>query len=39
MSGSSDTIRLVIPLSIRKRNVQPKILPSEDHCTWDSPLP
>lgn len=33
MSGSSDTIRVVIPLSIRKRNGRPKILPPEDHCT------
>lgn len=32
MSGSSDTIRVVIPLSIRKRNGRPKILPPEDHC-------
>lgn len=31
MSGSSDTIRVVIPLSIRKRNGRPKILPPEDH--------
>ena len=32
MSGSSNTIRVVIPLSIRKRNGRPKILPPEDHC-------
>ena len=32
MSGSSDTIRVVIPLSIRKRNGRPKILPPDDHC-------
>ena len=32
MSGSLDTIRVVIPLSIRKRNGRPKILPPEDHC-------
>ena len=32
MSGSSDTIRVVIPLSIRKRNGRPKILPPEGHC-------
>lgn len=32
MSGSSDTIRVVIPLCIRKRNGRPKILPPEDHC-------
>jgi hypothetical protein len=32
MSGSSDTIRVVIPLSIRKRNGRPKILPPEDRC-------
>jgi hypothetical protein len=35
MSGSSDTIRVVIPLSIRKRNGRPKILPPEDHCVRD----
>ena len=32
MSASSDTIRVVIPLSIRKRNGRPKILPPDDHC-------
>ncbi len=32
MSGSSETIRVVIPLSIRKRNGRPKILPPDDHC-------
>ena len=32
MSGSSDTIRVVIPLSIRKRNGRPKIRPPENHC-------
>lgn len=35
MSGSSDTIRVVIPLSIRKRNGRPKILPPEDHCVGE----
>jgi hypothetical protein len=35
MSGSSDTIRVVIPLSIRKRNGRPKILPPEDHCALE----
>jgi len=35
MSGSSDTIRVVIPLSIRKRNGRPKILPPEDHCAQE----
>lgn len=32
MTGSTNTIRVVIPLSIRKRNGRPKILPPEDHC-------
>ena len=32
MSGSSETIRVVIPLSIRKRNGRPRILPPDDHC-------
>jgi hypothetical protein len=32
MSGSSDTIRVVIPPSIRKRNGRQNILPPEDHC-------
>lgn len=36
MSGSSNTIRVVIPLSIRKRNGRPKILPPEDHCACES---
>ncbi|WP_374330187.1 hypothetical protein [Aestuariivirga sp.] len=36
MSGSSNTIRVVIPLSIRKRNGRPKILPPEDHCARES---
>jgi hypothetical protein len=35
MSGSSDTIRVVIPLSIRKRNGRPKILPPEDHSAQE----
>ena len=30
MTGSRDTIRVVIPLTIRKRNGRPKILPPED---------
>ncbi|MCW5716241.1 MAG: hypothetical protein KIS68_00270 [Bauldia sp.] len=30
MTGASDTIRVVIPLTIRKRNGRPKILPPED---------
>ncbi len=30
MSGASNTIRIVIPLTIRKRNGRPKILPPED---------
>lgn len=30
MTGSSDTIRVVIPLTIRKRNGRPKILPPDD---------
>jgi hypothetical protein len=30
MSGTSDTIRVVIPLTIRKRNGRPKILPPDD---------
>ena len=32
MHRSSDTIRVVIPLNIRKRNGRPKILPPEDRC-------
>jgi hypothetical protein len=32
MTGSTNTIRVVIPLSIRKRNGRPKILPPKDHC-------
>ena len=36
MSASSDTIRVVIPLSIRKRNGRPKILPPDDHCARES---
>lgn len=31
MTNSSDTIRVVIPLTIRKRNGRPKILPPDDH--------
>ena len=30
MSSASDTIRVVIPLMIRKRNGRPKILPPDD---------
>ncbi|NWH08088.1 MAG: hypothetical protein HXY22_05480 [Alphaproteobacteria bacterium] len=30
MTGSSKTIRVVIPLTIRKRNGRPKILPPDD---------
>ncbi len=30
MSGPKDTIRVVIPLTIRRRNGRPKILPPED---------
>lgn len=30
MSGATATIRVVIPLTIRKRNGRPKILPPED---------
>lgn len=30
MSGPNDTIRVVIPLAIRRRNGRPKILPPED---------
>ena len=30
MTGSSDTIRVVIPLTIRKRNGRPKIVPPAD---------
>jgi hypothetical protein len=30
MSGASDTIRVVIPLTIRKRNGRPRILPPDD---------
>ncbi len=30
MTSSSDTIRVVIPLMIRKRNGRPKILPPDD---------
>jgi hypothetical protein len=30
MSGSTGTIRVVIPLTIRKRNGRPKILPPDD---------
>jgi hypothetical protein len=30
MTGSSEIIRVVIPLTIRKRNGRPKILPPED---------
>lgn len=30
MTGSSETIRVVIPLMIRKRNGRPKILPPDE---------
>lgn len=30
MAGANDNIRIVIPLSIRRRNGRPKILPPED---------
>jgi hypothetical protein len=30
MSGSAGTIRVVIPLTIRKRNGRPKVLPPDD---------
>jgi len=30
MTGASETIRVVIPLTIRKRNGRPKILPPDD---------
>lgn len=30
MTSTSDTIRVVIPLTIRKRNGRPKILPTDD---------
>jgi len=30
MTGATDTIRVVIPLAIRKRNGRPKILPPDD---------
>lgn len=30
MTGSTETIRVVIPLTIRKRNGRPKILPPDD---------
>lgn len=39
MSASSDTIRAVIPLSIRKRNGRPKILAPEDHCPREGRTP
>ena len=34
MSGPA-TIRIVIPLTIRKRNGRPKILPPDDLTLWD----
>jgi hypothetical protein len=30
MTGTADTIRVVIPLTIRKRNGRPKILPPDE---------
>ncbi len=35
MTGSSDTIRVVIPLTIRKRNGRPKILPPDEVTVRD----
>lgn len=35
MTGSSHTIRVVIPLTIRKRNGRPKILPPDEVTVWD----
>lgn len=35
MTGSTETIRVVIPLTIRKRNGRPKILPPEDLTSRD----
>ena len=35
MSASLDTIRVVISLSIRKRNGRSKILRPEAHCVWE----
>ena len=35
MTGSSETIRVVIPLTIRKRNGRPKILPPDDFSLRD----
>ena len=32
MSETAISIRIVIPLTLRKRNGRPKILPPEDHC-------
>lgn len=32
MTGADDTVRVVIPLTVRKRSGRPKILPPEDHC-------
>jgi hypothetical protein len=36
MTGTADTIRVVIPLTIRKRNGRPKILPPDDVTLRDS---
>jgi hypothetical protein len=36
MTGTTDTIRVVIPLTIRKRNGRPKILPPDDVTLRDS---
>jgi hypothetical protein len=36
MTSASNTIRVVIPLTIRKRNGRPKILPLDDVSTGDS---
>jgi len=35
MTGTTDTIRVVIPLTIRKRNGRPKILPPDDVTVRD----
>lgn len=37
MSDPPDTIRIVIPLTIRKRNGRPKILPPENVDTAEAP--
>ena len=37
MTGSSDNIRVVIPLAIRRRNGRPKILPPDNVKEFQSP--